>query len=153
MSEFFDRFARLFKNLNLTVIIQRRLAAPKYALRAGSYVHGRKAMFAGFNVYGYACVPPTPFLLKDWERYDVSRYVDPGCISPEEGRRSVAVEESDVKWRTIAKDLDSLVNDDSVDRAIFLFHTRPYDTRWIVLPLTERCMSTSHWTCTSGASR
>jgi Icc-related predicted phosphoesterase len=67
-------------------------------------------------------------LLKDWERYDVSRYVDPGCISPEEGRRSVAVEESDVKWRTIAKDLDSLVNDDSMDRAIFLFHIRPYDT-------------------------
>ena len=31
-----------------------------------SYMHGRKAVFAGFNVYGYACVPPTPFLLKDW---------------------------------------------------------------------------------------
>jgi Icc-related predicted phosphoesterase len=93
-----------------------------------SYMHERKAGFAGFDVYGYACVPPTPFLLKDWERYDVSRYVDPGCISPEEGRRSVAVGESDVKWRTIAKDLDSLVNDDPMDRAIFLFHTPPYDT-------------------------
>ena len=93
-----------------------------------SYMHGRKAMFARFNVYGYGCVPPTPFLLKDWERYDVSRYVDPGCISPEEGWRSVATEENDVKWGTIAKDLDVIVNDDSMERAIFLFHTPPYDT-------------------------
>ena len=93
-----------------------------------SYIHGQKAGFAGFNVYGYACVPPTPFILKDWERYDVSRYVDPGCISPEEGRRSVATEMSDVKWGTIAKDLDSMVSDDSMEHAIFLFHTPPYDT-------------------------
>jgi Icc-related predicted phosphoesterase len=93
-----------------------------------SYMHGQKAVFAGFNVYGYACVPPTPFLLKDWERYDVSRYVDPGCISPEEGRRSVATEGNDVKWGTIAKDLDMFVNDDSMHRTIFLFHTPPYDT-------------------------
>ncbi len=93
-----------------------------------SYMHGHKAEFADFNVYGYACVPPTPFLLKDWERYDVSRYVDPGCISPEQGRRSVATEENDVKWGTIAKDLDSMVSDDSLKHAIFLFHTPPYDT-------------------------
>ncbi len=93
-----------------------------------TYMHGRKAVFAGFNVHGYACVPPTPFSLKDWERYDVSRYVDPGCLSPEEGRRSVAIEESDVKWGTIAKDLDMVVDDDSMDRAIFLFHTPPYET-------------------------
>lgn len=92
------------------------------------YIHGRKAKFAGFDVYGYACVPPTPFLLKDWERYDVSRYVDPGCVSPEEGRRSVAVDPSEVKWGTIAQDLDALVKDDSLARAICLIHTPPYDT-------------------------
>jgi len=34
-------------------------------------------------------VPPTPFLLKDWEKYDVSAYVDPGCVSPEEGYHRV----------------------------------------------------------------
>ena len=55
-----------------------------------SYAHGRRLELRGFDVYGYSFVPPTPFLLKDWERYDVSRYVDPGCVSPEEGRRSVA---------------------------------------------------------------
>jgi Icc-related predicted phosphoesterase len=92
------------------------------------YVHARKTVVAGFQIYGYACVPPTPFHLKDWERYDVSRYVDPGCISPEEGRRSVPVDENDVKWGTIANDLAALANDDAMERAIFLIHTPPYNT-------------------------
>ena len=56
---------------------------------SGSTCTAAAAAWAGFSVYGYACVPPTPFRLKDWERYDVSRYVDPGCVSPEEGLRTV----------------------------------------------------------------
>lgn len=35
--------------------------------------------------------PISPFLLKDWEHYDVSRYVDLGCISPEDGQRTIDV--------------------------------------------------------------
>lgn len=92
------------------------------------YTHGEKLALNSFSVYGYACVPPTPFLLKDWERYDVSRYVPPGSVSPEEGRRSVPADESHVKWGTIQRDLDSLVGDEPLDRAVFLFHTPPYDT-------------------------
>jgi Icc-related predicted phosphoesterase len=92
------------------------------------YAHGQKFCMDGFSVYGYACIPPTPFLLKDWERYDVSRYVPPGCISPEEGRRSVLVEDSDIKWTTIKAELECLAGEDSLDRAIFLFHTPPHDT-------------------------
>ncbi len=63
------------------------------------HAHGRRLPVASVPVYGYACVPPTPFRLKDWERYDVSRYVDPGCVSPEEGHRSVAAPEEDVRLR------------------------------------------------------
>jgi Icc-related predicted phosphoesterase len=92
------------------------------------YLHGRKAAFRNFCFYGYACVPPTPFLLKDWERYDVSRYVDPGCISPEEGQRTVPADPGDVKWGTIQNDLAILVNGDPLQRGIFLMHTPPYDT-------------------------
>ena len=92
------------------------------------YVHQRTATLKEFPIYGYACVPPTPFLLKDWELYDVSRYVPPGCVSPEEGRRSVPAEESRIKWGTIQADLDSLVANDALERAIFLFHTPPCDT-------------------------
>jgi Icc-related predicted phosphoesterase len=92
------------------------------------YVHNRQAAFHGHDVYGYACVPPTPFLLKDWERYDVSRYVDPGCVPPERGRRSVPVSESQIKYATIRDDLAGLTGDRQLARAIFLFHAPPYQT-------------------------
>jgi len=92
------------------------------------YIHQQKCFLGAFTIYGLAYVPPTPFLLKDWERYDVSRYVPPGCVSPEEGYRSVPVEESDIKWATIQKDLAALVAEGPLDRAVFLFHTPPCDT-------------------------
>jgi len=92
------------------------------------YIHQQRILLGTFTIYGLAYVPPTPFMLKDWEHYDVSRYVPPGCVSPEEGCRTVAPEKSEIKWGTIQKDLASLVAEDSLDRAVFLFHTPPYDT-------------------------
>jgi Icc-related predicted phosphoesterase len=93
------------------------------------YCHGRRLDLDAFDVYGYSYVPPTPFHLKDWERYDVSRYVPPGCVSPEEGRRSVAVDEREVRLATIENDLEELTRDRSMTGAVFLFHTPPHDTR------------------------
>jgi Icc-related predicted phosphoesterase len=90
------------------------------------YAHERRIDWRGYTVFGYACIPPTPFRLKDWERYDVSRYVDPGCSSPEEGMRTVPAAESEVRYGTIQKDLESLVGDRALDRAIMLFHSPPY---------------------------
>jgi Icc-related predicted phosphoesterase len=92
------------------------------------HLHRRRLAVAGVPVYGYACVPPTPFPLKDWERYDVSRFVDPGSISPEEGFRSVPVREEDVRWGTIAWDLEELVGSQDASGAVFLFHAPPYRT-------------------------
>jgi len=93
------------------------------------YVHDRRVGFGDYSVYGYACVPPSPFQLKDWERYDVSRYVDPGCLSPEEGYRSVPVAAYEQKHATIAKDLERLADNDNLERAIFLFHSPPYKSK------------------------
>lgn len=93
------------------------------------YVHNRRASFARYDIYGYACVPPTPFLLKDWERYDVSRYVDPGCVSPEDGRHSIPVAENELRYTTIQKDIEELVGEDDLARAVFLFHAPPYKTK------------------------
>jgi Icc-related predicted phosphoesterase len=93
------------------------------------YAHGRAIAFGTHTVYGYSYVPPTPFRLKDWERYDVSRYVDPGCVSPEEGSRSVPVEEHEIRHATIQEDLELLARDTNLARAIFLFHTPPYRTQ------------------------
>jgi len=93
-----------------------------------NYMHGRAESLGELPIYGYSCVPPTPFLLKDWERYDVSRYVPPGCVSPEEGNRTVVVPDHEIKWGTIKKDVDELVGDDPLERSIFLFHTPPHET-------------------------
>lgn len=93
------------------------------------YVHNRKLDLDTFTVLGYACVPPTPFLLKDWERYDVSRFVDPGCLSPEEGQRTVPVPAHEIRHITIADELALLVNQDDLSRAVCLFHSPPYQTQ------------------------
>ncbi|HSE40450.1 MAG TPA: metallophosphoesterase [Acidobacteriota bacterium] len=90
------------------------------------YMHAQKTLWNQYLILGYACVPPTPFRLKDWERYDVSRYVDPGCYGPEEGWHSVAVTEQDQIYGTIQKDLDALIGKESAEDAICLFHSPPY---------------------------
>jgi Icc-related predicted phosphoesterase len=93
-----------------------------------TYCHNRSCELDGYDVYGYAFVPPSPFLLKDWERYDVSRYVPPGCVSPEEGRRSVEVDPREVQFGTIGADLAGIVGGRGLERAVMLFHTPPHDT-------------------------
>ncbi len=92
------------------------------------YVHQRVFPLSRYQVLGYACVPPTPFGLKDWETYDVSRYVPPGCVSPEEGMRSVPRPDHEIRYSTIRDDLDTLAGDRCLDDAVLLFHTPPYDT-------------------------
>ncbi len=92
------------------------------------YIHGRRVELGEHPVYGYAYVPPTPFMLKDWERYDVSRFVDVGCVSPENGQRSVPVPANVVRYGTIAEDLNQLTGEDDLSRAVMLFHTPPYQT-------------------------
>lgn len=92
------------------------------------YMHNRKADWRNFLIFGYAYVPPTPFRLKDWERYDVSHYVDPGCIAPEEGILSLPVAEDQLKYATIAEDLKKLCGRSELTNAILLFHTPPYKT-------------------------
>lgn len=93
-----------------------------------TYLHHRVLAWNGLDLLGYACVPPTPFLLKDWERYDVSRHVEPGCVSPEEGRRTVAVPPDEIRRGTIQSDLAALAGARDLSRAIVLCHTPPYRT-------------------------
>jgi Icc-related predicted phosphoesterase len=97
--------------------------------RAGlwRYLHNRKVEFHGYTFYGYACIPPSPFLLMDWERYDVSRYVDVGACAPTGGWRSVPVTE-DLSTLTIRQELQELAGEDDLHRAVFLFHVPPYDS-------------------------
>ncbi len=92
------------------------------------HLHARRTTLHGRPVFGYACVPPSPFLLKDWERYDVSRYVDPGSVSPEEGWRSVHKPVHEIRFETIKRELDQLTTGEDLRLAVMLFHTPPYGT-------------------------
>ncbi len=90
------------------------------------YMHGKKTEYGQFVVYGYSCIPPSPFRLKDWERYDVSRFVDPGCLSPEEGSRTAGPTGRVIRFTTIAAELEEFCGDDDLAGAICLFHCPPY---------------------------
>lgn len=93
------------------------------------YIHNKKVKFGSFSVFGYAYVPPTPFMLKDWEKYDVSMFVDPGCIPPDEGSFSVEIDKKALKYQTIQKDIDKLTEGEDLSNSIFLFHSPPYKTK------------------------
>ncbi len=93
------------------------------------YIHNKKVNFGEYLVYGYSFIPPTPFMMKDWEKYDVSRYVDPGCVPPEEGRHSFEIKKDDIMYSTIKKDLELLTKEDNLDKSICLFHSPPYKTK------------------------
>jgi len=90
-------------------------------------LHNRCMVIGKYRLYGYACVPPTPFRIKDWERYDISVEPVPGSIAPSEGVYSVKPEH-DSEHDTIEKDIQKLVNKDDLEFGIFLFHSPPYNS-------------------------
>ena len=92
------------------------------------YVNMKTLEIDDFFVTGYSYVPPTPFQLKDWERYDISRFVDVGAISPEQGIRSIDITNDEARYSTIAEDLTELSKNSPIDKTIFLFHSPPYDS-------------------------
>lgn len=97
-------------------------------LRLWEYIHNRQITWGSFSVFGYAYIPPTPFQLKDWERYDISRYVDPGCIPPEAGWHTFPTPHNKIQFATIQEDLQNLRCEANISKAIFLFHAPPYQT-------------------------
>jgi uncharacterized protein len=99
------------------------------------YAHNRKIDLFEYSIYGYAFIPPSPFMLKDWERYDVSRYVEPGCIPPEDGWYTTPIKRDEIAHHTILDDLNQLTPGANLKQAIFLFHAPPYNT-----PLDEAAL-------------
>jgi uncharacterized protein len=97
-------------------------------LKIWKYCHNRHIQWENFTIYGYTCVPPTPFRLKDWEHYDVTDYVRPGCIAPDDERSvfTVQVDEHVLKTTTIEDDLKQLTGDANLEKSIFLFHSPPH---------------------------
>lgn len=124
-----DRFPEVFVILgNDDALAEEEKVREIAARNLWKYAHGNRFALGRYLVYGYAVVPPSPFLRKDWEKYDVSRYTPPGSVSPEEGRRSVPADPRDARFNTIQKDLERLVGDADLENAVFLFHTPPHET-------------------------
>jgi len=92
------------------------------------YVHNHSVSFENLFVTGYSYIPPTPFRLKDWEKYDVSQYVDVGATSPEKGVRTTDISEDKTRYSTITEDLKELSKKAPVEKTIFLFHSPPYNS-------------------------
>jgi Icc-related predicted phosphoesterase len=105
-------------------------AAAEAAERDGlwTYAQYRRIGWDAYEVVGYSYVPPTPFQLKDWERYDVSHYVEPGCSDPGEGWHTAPTPEPETRRDTIRDDLEHLAGGMDMGRAILLVHTPPYRT-------------------------
>jgi uncharacterized protein len=97
-------------------------------LNLWKYLHMRSISFQKYTIAGYSYVPPTPFLLKDWERYDVSRFVDPGSIPPTEGKRTFEIDPDEAEYSTIEKDLEKLTGGLDLQKSILLFHSPPYQS-------------------------
>ncbi|MFW6064935.1 MAG: metallophosphoesterase family protein, partial [Candidatus Natronoplasma sp.] len=93
-----------------------------------NYMNQTTKRFGDLYVLGYNFVPPTPFHLKDWEKYDISRYVDVGAVSPERGTRTVEISNYEKKYTTIKDDLKGLSDKSPPEKSIYLFHSPPYDT-------------------------
>ena len=104
-------------------------AAAEEAGRQGlwDYAHYRRIAWEGLDIVGYAYVPPTPFRLKDWERYDVSRYVEAGCSDPADGWHTAPAPEHE-RRETIRDDLEHLAAGAEMGHTVMLIHTPPYRT-------------------------
>jgi uncharacterized protein len=93
-----------------------------------TYIHNQTRQLSPYAITGYAYVPPTPFLLKDWERYDVSCHDDVGAIPPTEGTHTVPFSFDDLRHNYIKDDLEKLADNLTMDTTMFLFHSPPYQT-------------------------
>ncbi|TVQ91641.1 MAG: hypothetical protein EA393_04425 [Bacteroidetes bacterium] len=91
------------------------------------YIHDKIVPLGEYTVMGYSFVPPTPFLLKDWEKYDISKQVQPGCIAPDEGFRTIDINNKKEK-STIKQDLTEITKKLPGKPLICLFHSPPYHT-------------------------
>lgn len=98
------------------------------AMGLWEYLHLRRIPFGPYEITGYSYIPPTPFRLKDWERYDVSRYTDPGCTSPAEGTHTVEISPDEIEQATILKDLEGISRQGDPSKTIYLFHAPPYQS-------------------------
>ncbi|HAR94714.1 MAG TPA: metallophosphoesterase [Deltaproteobacteria bacterium] len=90
------------------------------------------------SLAGYGCVPPTSFLIKDWERLDGDRSSVPEhsyqACSSEHGRIvPIDAREWFISHNTISEDLETLARLSEPANTIYVMHTPPLGTKLDVL--------------------
>lgn len=92
-------------------------------------LHERAYQLGPYKIVGYPFIPPSPFFLKDWEKYEdrgrlAPLWQDPILDIAETGVRTVPL----IERTTIAEDLLSLKRLADPKETIYLFHAPPYGT-------------------------
>ncbi|MFT4303063.1 MAG: metallophosphoesterase family protein [Candidatus Woesearchaeota archaeon] len=107
-------------------------------------IHGTRIDIADFEIIGYGYVPITPFGLKDWEKYDLSkppkkyeaRYANRkqntyrlnGVISTNQGFESFRFTSQREKEDSIQKDFNTSLFTKKPKKTIYVIHTPPDNT-------------------------
>ena len=89
-----------------------------------------EALCDGYSILGYPCVPPTPFIPKDFERKDCcfdSIAEMEGCISRQRSIQPIITSDYFAANPSIENDMDSLTPKNP-DRLIFMAHSPPFQT-------------------------
>ena len=99
----------------------------------GIPIHGRSVPFLdGLSIAGYACVPVTPFDMKDYDRYDDEGWTPQGepkrCLwSSPAGVEAVSLQAVEGRG-TIAADLERLGSLSDPATTVYVVHSPPYAT-------------------------
>ncbi len=97
------------------------------------YIPMKAEKVEDIQVVGYPFVTPSPFLLKDWERYDKDKSIRSGCIPLEEGIRTTPVDLDLILKRTIEGDMFRVKELSDPKKTLYMFHSPPYGTHLDVL--------------------
>jgi len=92
------------------------------------YINQRSVSWGDVYVAGYSYVPPTPFRLKDWERFDTGPSMNNRCLPFEKGYRSVPDPDGESDRGIILEDMNELAALSPPKRTVYLFHSPPFGT-------------------------
>ena len=87
------------------------------------YIHKKRFDLFSKNIVGYSFVNPTPFKLKDWEKFEDGKQEKQNQFFDYE-IRTVKKEEG-----TIKEDLSNLIKLSNPKKTIYVIHTPPFNTK------------------------
>ena len=87
------------------------------------YINKKRFNLFNKNIVGYSFVNPTPFRLKDWEKFEDGKKETPKQLH-DYGIRTVKKEEG-----TIKEDLSNLIKLSNPKKTVYVIHAPPFNTK------------------------